>query len=75
VAFERVCLKHIPQLKRAIGVSAFYTERSTWRYLPKKGKGAQVDLLIDHKDFVINLSEMKYSESEFEIDMGYAGEL
>ncbi len=75
VAFERVCLKHIPQIKNTLGISNVNTEASAWRHLPKTGKGAQIDLLLDRKDFVINISEMKYSESEFVIDKGYAGEL
>lgn len=75
IAFERVCLKHIQQLKKAIGIAAVYTEESAWRYLPKTGKGAQIDLLIDRKDFAINICEMKYTEKEFIIDKAYAGEL
>lgn len=75
VAFERVCLKHILQLKRELGIQSIYTEESAWRYLPKKGNGAQIDLLLDRKDFVINLCEMKYSESEFLIDKAYADNL
>lgn len=75
VAFERVCLKHIPQLKKELGISGVYTEEAAWRYQPKAGKGAQIDLLLDRRDFVINLCEMKYSESEFVIDKAYTGEL
>ncbi|MEO5683985.1 MAG: ATP-binding protein [Chitinophagaceae bacterium] len=75
VAFERVCLKHTAQLKKALGIAAVYTEESAWRHLPKTGKGAQIDLLIDRRDFVINLCEMKYAESVFVIDKGYAAEL
>jgi AAA+ ATPase superfamily predicted ATPase len=75
IAFERVCLKHIQQLKKAIGIAAVYTEESAWRYQPKTGKGAQIDLLIDRKDFAINICEMKYTEKEFTVDKAYAGEL
>jgi uncharacterized protein len=75
VAFERVCLKHIISIKKALGIAAVVSEESTWRHLPKKGKGAQIDLLIDRKDFVINICEMKYSESEFIIKKAYADEL
>jgi len=75
VAFERVCLKHIPQLKKALGIAAVYTEESAWRHLPKQEKGAQIDLLIDRRDFVINICEMKYAETMFVIDKGYAAEL
>lgn len=72
VAFERVCLKHIPQIKKELGISSVYTEESAWRYFPRKGKGAQIDLLLDRKDFVINLCEMKYSETAFLVDKSYA---
>ena len=75
VAFERVCLKHVTQLKKALGIIVVYTEEAAWRYAPKNGKGAQVDLLIDRRDFVIHICEMKYSQSTFTIDKKYAGEL
>lgn len=75
VAFERVCLKHLSQIKKQLGILNLYTEVTTWRFQPKKGKGAQIDLLFDRKDFVINLCEMKYSESEFVIDKAYSEEL
>src|SRR5579859_4914940 len=75
IAFERICLKHIHQLKKAIGIAAVHTEESAWRYLSKTGKGAQIDLVIDRKDFAINICEMKYAEKEFSIDKAYANEL
>ena len=59
-AFEQLCLHHIPQIKRKLGISGISTEVFTWRskeYRP----GAQIDLLISRKDGVINLCEMKYS--------------
>jgi hypothetical protein len=37
--------------------------------------GAQVDLLIDRDDNVINLCEMKFSAGPFRIDKRYAAEL
>jgi uncharacterized protein len=74
-AFERACLKHIPQLKKGLGILVVYTEESAWRYVPKTETGAQIDLLIDRRDFVIHICEMKYSESIFAIDKRYAGEL
>lgn len=75
IAFERVCLKHILQIKKELGIANVYTEESAWRFHPKKDTGVQIDLLLDRKDFVINLCEMKYSESEFSIDKGYAEDL
>jgi AAA+ ATPase superfamily predicted ATPase len=75
VAFERVCLKHISLIKKALGIAGVHTEESAWRHLSKNGKGAQIDLLLDRKDFVINICEMKYSEVPFVIDKGYASTL
>jgi len=72
VAFERVCLKHVAQIKKELGILGVSIEVSAWRYLPSNGKGAQIDLLLDRKDFVINVCEMKYSESEFTIDKACA---
>ncbi len=77
IAFEAICMKHIPQLKKAMGIEAVYSEESVWRYRPKSPleKGAQIDLLIDRADFCINLCEMKFSANEFEISKAYATEL
>ncbi len=62
--------------KKALRCCSPYTEESAWRHQPKAGKGgAQIDLLIDRRDFVINICEMKYSESAFVINKSYAGEL
>lgn len=75
VAFERVCLKHLDQLKKELGIGGIPTEATAWRYLPADGKGAQIDLLLDRNDHVINLCEMKFSQSEFTIDKAYAAAL
>jgi uncharacterized protein len=77
-AFEGVCLKHIPQLKAALGIAGVSTTESSWRYRPPKGseeRGTQIDLLIDRRDQTINLCEMKFSDSEFTIDKQVAAEL
>ncbi|WP_221389936.1 ATP-binding protein [Dyadobacter sp. NIV53] len=76
-AFESIYMKHISQIKRAIGIHDVYTEVSVWRYQPRDrtGKGAQIDLLIDRNDSCINVCEMKFSASAFEITKAYATEL
>lgn len=38
-------------------------------------KGGQIDLLIDRRDQIINLCEMKYSTQEYEITKRYNDEL
>lgn len=78
LAFEAVCLKHVEQLKKGLGIQGIETAESAWRYVPAKGqkeKGAQIDLLIDRKDRCINICEMKFYTGEFSIDKAYAAEL
>jgi len=76
-AFENICLKHVQQIKAALGIAALQSESSAWRCPSKTPteKGAQIDLLIDRQDGVINLCEMKYSVAPFTITKKYAEEL
>lgn len=69
-AFEQVCLNHLPQIKRALGISGVQTEISSWRSKTSE-PGAQIDLLIERKDQVINLCEIKFSIHPFTIDKTY----
>ena len=55
LAFERLCLQHVDQVKRALGISGVLTNVHSWR-----NPNAQIDLLIDRKDGIINLCEMKH---------------
>lgn len=75
-AFENLCLRHIPQIKTALGISGVYATSSSFY---KKGsqdvKGAQIDLLIDRKDHVINLCEIKFYQEPFVITKAYADSL
>ncbi len=63
-AFENICLKHIPQIKKALGISGIYASASTF---VKTGSGndpgIQIDLLIDRSDHVINLVEIKFNNT------------
>ena len=69
-AFETLCLMHIPQIRRALGISGVLTEIYTWRS-KTHDPGAQIDLVIERGDQVINLCEMKYASSEYIIDKVY----
>lgn len=67
-AFERLCLEHVPQIKKALGISGVHTEVYSWsRAATAAVRGSQVDLLIDRRDGLINLCEMKYASAEFAI--------
>jgi hypothetical protein len=75
-AFEGICMKHTPWIKKALGIEKVHAETSVWRYNPQnEGHGAQIDLLIDWQDHCINVCEMKFSVNEFEITKSYAKEL
>jgi AAA+ ATPase superfamily predicted ATPase len=69
-AFEQVCLAHITEIKHALGISGIETQASSWKS-GMSGNGAQIDLVIDRKDGIINLCEMKFSISPFIIDKKY----
>ena len=73
-AFEQVCLMHLDQIKQALGISGIQTRSSAW-IGESNGQKAQIDLVIDRRDQVINLCEMKFSINPFEIDKRYADEL
>lgn len=68
LAFERICLEHIKQIKFKLGISGVHTEVNSW--FCKKDEtqgisGSQIDLLIIRDDKVINLCEMKYYGTDY----------
>ncbi len=69
LAFERICFEHIKQIKQALGISSVSTKIYSWRVTndPINGKGAQIDMVIERADQVINLCEMKFSTTEYTI--------
>jgi len=66
LSFERVCLMHIPQIKTALGISGVVTNHYSWRS-NDPAHPAQVDLIIERKDMMINLCEIKYSKAQYEL--------
>ena len=71
-SFEELCFRHLPHIKHALGISGMATEASSWRYAPKEGKGAQVDLVISRVDKMTHLCEMKFCETPYTITKKYA---
>ena len=69
LAYENLCFNHIKQIKAALGISGVSTEESLWS---KKGtedaEGAQIDLIIERKDNVVNMCEIKFYNDEFTAD-------
>ena len=59
-----------------MGISGLHTEHYVWRHIPKdQSCGAQIDLLIDRADQCINICEIKFSKTKFDISTKYALEL
>ena len=73
-AFEQVCLAHTKEIKQALGISGVQTTTSSW-ISTGASTGAQIDMVIDRRDQVINICEMKFSINNFIIDKKYAEEL
>ncbi len=75
-AYETICLLHIDQIKKALGIGGVYTEVSSWMHPGNEDfPGAQIDLLIDRKDQVISLCEAKFTDREFTITKSYVAAL
>jgi uncharacterized protein len=75
-AFENICLKHISQIKKALGIAGVYSMASSFL---KKGtkteKGTQIDLVLSRNDQIINLFEMKFYNQNFTVSKEYAQNL
>lgn len=73
LAFEGVCIEHIDKIQEALGISGIKSDASIWHF---KGSqllpGAQIDLLIDRADGVINLVEIKFYAGPYAINADYA---
>ena len=69
-AFEQVCFAHITQLKLALGIAGILSNVCSWRSRSNDRK-TQIDMVIDRRDQVINLCEMKYSLTPYEIKNDY----
>ena len=71
-AFEEVCLRHIEKIKKALGISGVSSSQSSWLV---KGddevEGSQIDLIIERKDNIVNICEMKFYNDEFTVTKSY----
>lgn len=64
LAFENICLAHLPQIKQALGISGAQCSAHAWQCRADESTpGAQVDLLLDTSDCAY-LCEMKYPSSQ-----------
>lgn len=80
-AFEQLCLHHIPQIKQKLRIGGVLSNVCSWQCKPfvdkdgTKHRGTQIDLLIDRRDNIIDVCEMKFSQSEYAITSDYDSKL
>ncbi len=86
-AFEIVCLHHINEIVKALGIDGCINTPCSWSYSPTTKvladeeadedlkHGTQIDLLIDRSDRSISICEMKYCNGEYEISKAYDAHL
>ena len=74
LAFERLCLLHLRQIRQALGVGAVHVEAYGWSFRGDATypDGVQIDLILDRADNVINVCEMKYAAGAYAIDKATA---
>ena len=69
-SFEILCRTHVSQIKKTLSIGGVVSYISGWRS-KDADNGAQIDLLIDRNDHIINLCEIKYSNKLFAITKSY----
>ncbi len=61
LSYERVVLLHLDQVRKKLGISGMSVEPYCWFSSGKGDGGAQIDLLLDRADGIINIVEVKWS--------------
>ena len=75
-AFESLCIKHLPQIEKALSIAGVYSEASGFIHRGNTDfPGLQIDLVLDRKDHVINLFEMKFYNEAWLLSKAEAAEL
>lgn len=78
LSFELVCLLHVEQLRRGLGVQGVVTDVCSFscKADPEAGvHGSQIDLVLDRADRVINLMEMRYTQGAYTITKSTSEEI
>lgn len=73
-AYEQICFYHIQSIKKALGIGGVQTSIYSWRSNQKEDN-VQIDLIIDRRDRVINICEIKFSLDTYSITKEYATKL
>ncbi|MEM6800005.1 MAG: ATP-binding protein [Bacteroidota bacterium] len=75
-AYEGICMKHIPQIKWALGVGGVYAQTYSFsKKATEEEEGLQLDMVMERADRVIHIFEIKFYNSEFVLTKEYAQKL
>lgn len=66
LSLERVCMLHIQQIKKRLGIDRIHTEYYSWRSR-ESVPAAQINLIIERADNLTNVCEIKYSQLSYTI--------
>ena len=69
-AFERLCLQHVGAVKRALQIGGLSARVCAYR-----DASVQIDLIIDRRDGIADLCEMKCTDEPYVLDEDEAGKL
>ncbi len=75
-AFENLCFKHTFQIKKAMGFHGIITNE--YSYVSKGNadqEGMQIDMIIDRADNCVNILEVKFHNTEYEVSESYGRQL
>lgn len=67
LTYERICMAHIGQIKHALRIDAISTLNYSWRS-KTTSPAAQIDIVIERADKIVNICEVKYSHDEYNLD-------
>ena len=75
-AFERVCLRNVAAIKRALGIGGIVAHGNSFQATATEAAdGVQIDLLLDRSDRTITLVEIKWADDEYVLTKVYADQL
>lgn len=67
LTYERICMAHVQQIKHALRIDAISTLNYSWRSKNSQ-PAAQIDIILERADRIVNICEVKYSLDEYELD-------
>ena len=75
-AFEEVCFNHVKKIKQALNILGVSSKQSGWNVSgDEETEGGQIDMIIERKDNVVNMCEMKFYSEPFVVSKSYHAKL